>query len=179
MTSLSQNSDRWIRCRGQLPGGPAGDREIQVVSAICWTNLSREQSSLTFFYKIHSGTVSLDKNKNLTQAPNIRSIRASHESQYTRYLAYSEALKNSFFPRTISIPVRLFQCEIVSLPRWSHPRPLRSLRLLYTAAFTYYYDPAISRNKFTPLSIFRDLALRKRDSKKINCLLQCVLYGEY
>ena len=42
-----------------------------------------------------------------------------------------------------------------------------------TAAFTYYYDPAILRNKMKPLSIFRDLAQRKRDSKK--CLLLCVL----
>ena len=32
-----------------------------------------------------------------------------------------------------------------------------------TDAFTYYYDPAMLRNKLTPLSIFRDLALRKRD----------------
>ena len=46
----------------------------------------REQSSLTFFYKIHSGTVSLDKNKYLTPAPNLRRTRASHESQYTRYV---------------------------------------------------------------------------------------------
>ena len=101
---------RLRRCRGQLPGGPAGDGEIQVVSAICWTNLSghpfearKEQSSLTFFYKIHSGTVSLDKDKYLTPAPNIRSTRASHESLYTRYLAYSEALKNSLFPRTVPV----------------------------------------------------------------------------
>ena len=35
-----------------------------------------------------------------------------------------------------------------------------------TAAFTYYYDPVILQNKLTPLSIFRDLDLRKRDSKK-------------
>ena len=35
-----------------------------------------------------------------------------------------------------------------------------------TAAFTYNYDPAFLRNKLTPLSIFRDLALRKRESKK-------------
>ena len=61
----------------------------------------REQSSLTFFYKIHSGTVSLGKDKYLTPAPNLRRTRASHETQYTRYLAYSDALKNSFFPRTI------------------------------------------------------------------------------
>ena len=72
-----------------------------------WPSLEarREQSSLAFFYKIHSSTVSLDKDtcKYLTPAPNIRSTRASHEFQYTRYLAYSEALKNSFFPRTIPV----------------------------------------------------------------------------
>ena len=62
-----------------------------------------EQSSLTFFYKIYSGTVSVDKDKYLTPSPNIRRTRASHESQYTRYLAYSEALKNSFFPRNIPV----------------------------------------------------------------------------
>ena len=38
---------------------------------------------------------------------------------------------------------------------------------IYTSAFTYYYDPAILRNTPTPLSIFRDLALRKRDSKNL------------
>ena len=43
-----------------------------------------------------------------------------------------------------------------------------------TAAFTYYYDPAILRNNLTPLSIFRDQGLRKRDSKN-NCILLCVL----
>ena len=37
----------------------------------------------------------------------------------------------------------------------------------YTAAFTYYYDPVFMQNKLTPLSIFRDLALKKRDSKKL------------
>ena len=68
-----------------------------------WPSLEtrREQSSLTFFYKIHFGTVSLDKDKYLTAAPNLRRTRASHESQNTWYLAYIDALKNSFFPRTI------------------------------------------------------------------------------
>ena len=100
--------DRWRRCRGQLPGGPAGDRGTPVASATCLTNLSGHRwrpagSSLpkTFFYKIHSGTVSLDKDKYLTRAPNLKRTRASHESQYTRYFAYSDALKNPFFPRTI------------------------------------------------------------------------------
>ena len=66
-----------------------------------WPSLEtrREQFSLTFFYKIHSGTVSLDKDKYLTPAPNSRRTRASQESQYTRYFAYSDALKNSFFPQ--------------------------------------------------------------------------------
>ena len=46
-----------------------------------WPSLEdrREQSSFAFFYMIHSGTVSLDKDKYLTPAPNIRSTRASHE----------------------------------------------------------------------------------------------------
>ena len=44
----------------------------------------REQSSLIVFYKIHSGTVSFDKDKYLTPAPNLRRTKASHESQYTR-----------------------------------------------------------------------------------------------
>ena len=67
-----------------------------------WPTLEtrREQSSLIFLYKIHSGTVPLDKDMYLTPAHNIRRTRASHESQYTRYFAYSEALKNSFFSRT-------------------------------------------------------------------------------
>ena len=63
----------------------------------------REKSSLTFFYKIHSGTVSLDKDKYLTRAPNLYRTRASHDLQYTRYFAYSDVLKNSFFPRTIPL----------------------------------------------------------------------------
>ena len=39
--------------------------------------------------------------------------------------------------------------------------------LVSTAAFIFYYDPVILLNKLTPLSIFRDIALRKRDSKKV------------
>ena len=77
---------------------------------------------------IHSGTVALDKDKYLTPAPNIRRTRASHESQYTRYLAYSEALENSFFLGTIPV--------LNGLPSSvSHPRPLRSLRLSYKPRF--------------------------------------------
>ena len=102
---MKLRSDRWRRYRGQMSGGPAGDGETPVASATCLTDLEwppletrREQSSLTFFYKIHSGTVSLDKDKYLTPAPNLRKTRAPHESQYTRYFAYCDALKNSFSP---------------------------------------------------------------------------------
>ena len=84
-----------------------------------WPSLEtrREQSSLTFFYKIHSDTVSLGKDKYLTPAPNLRRTRASNESQYTRYLAYSDALKNSFFPRIItmwnSLPSSVVSSKII------------------------------------------------------------------
>ena len=46
-----------------------------------------------------------DKPKPICPPPHFFKVggitRASHESQYTRYFAYSDALKNSFFPRTI------------------------------------------------------------------------------
>ena len=77
----------------------------EMLDELEWPSLEscRERSSLTFFYKIQSGIVSLDKDKYLTPAPNLRHTRASHESQYTRPFAYSDDLKNSFFPRTISV----------------------------------------------------------------------------
>ena len=113
--------DRWRRCRGQLPGGHAGDGGTPVavgdmLNELEWPSMEtrREQSSLTFFYKIHSGTVSLDKDKYLTPAPNLRRTRASHESQYTRYSAYSDALKNSFFPRTIPMMWNSLPSSVVS-----------------------------------------------------------------
>ena len=84
-----------------------------------WPSLEAriEQSSLNFFYKIHLGTVSLDKDKYLTPAPNLQRTRASHDLQYTRYFAYSDALKNSFFPRTIplwnSLPSSVVSSETI------------------------------------------------------------------
>ena len=62
-----------------IPGGPQG--------AIL----------LNFFYKIHSGKVAFGKDK----LPDPGSKLNENESQYTRYLDYGDALKNSFFPRTI------------------------------------------------------------------------------
>ena len=95
---VQRTAARWT-CRRWRNTSSVGD----MLDELEWPSLEtrREQSSLTFFYKIHSGTVSLDKDKYLTTAPNLRRTRASHESQYTRYLAYSDALKNCSFPRTI------------------------------------------------------------------------------
>ena len=97
---VQRTAARWT-CRRWRNTRSVGD----MLDELEWPSLdvSTEQSSLTLFYKIHNGTVSLDKDKYLTPAPNIRRTRASHESQYTGYLSYSEALNNSFFPRTISV----------------------------------------------------------------------------
>ena len=69
---------RWT-CRRWRNTSSVGD----LLDELEWPSLEthREQSSLTFFYKIHSGTVSLDKDKYLTPAPNLRRTRASHESR--------------------------------------------------------------------------------------------------
>ena len=97
---MQRTAARWT-CRRRKNASSVDD----MLDELEWPSLEarREQSSLAFFYKIHFRTVSLDKDKYLTPAPNIRSTRASHKFQYTRYLAYSEALKNSFFPRTIPV----------------------------------------------------------------------------
>ena len=118
---VQRTAARWT-CRRWRNTSSVGD----MLDDLEWPSLEtrREQSSLTFFYKIHSGTVDLDKDKYLTPAPNLRRTRASHESQYTRYFAYSDALKNYFSPG-------LSLCGILFPLQWSHLRPLRSLRLRF------------------------------------------------
>ena len=70
-----------------------------------WPSLEarREQSSLTFFYKIHSDIVSLNRNRYLTHVTCSTQTRASklNSTKYCRNQVYNNALKNSFFPRTI------------------------------------------------------------------------------
>ena len=100
--TVQRTAARWT-CRRWRNASSVGD----MLDELQWPSLEarREQSSLTVFYKIHSGTVALDKDKYmyLITAPNIRRTRTSHEFQFTRDLAYSDALKNSFFPRTIQV----------------------------------------------------------------------------
>ena len=69
-----------------------------------WPSLEapRDPSSLPLFHKIHSGALSIKKDKYLTPAFSLKSTRSSHSAQYCRNQTYSDALKNSFSPRTIS-----------------------------------------------------------------------------
>ena len=93
---VQRTAARWT-CRRWRNTSSVGD----MLDELEWPSLDtcKEHSSLTFFYKIHSGTVYLDKDKYLTPAPILRRTTASHESQYTMYLAFWNALKKSFFPQ--------------------------------------------------------------------------------
>ena len=95
---VQRTAARWT-CRRWRNASSVGN----MLDELEWPSLEsrREQSSLTFFYKIHSGMDYVDKDKYLTPVTGLRQTRASHDSQYRRYQAYSDALKNSFFPRTI------------------------------------------------------------------------------
>ena len=77
---VHKTAARWT-CRRWRNSNSVGE----MLDELEWPSLQsrREWSTLTFFYKIHSGTVSLDKDKYLTPAPNLKRTRASHESQYT------------------------------------------------------------------------------------------------
>ena len=99
---MQRTAAKWT-CRRWRNTSSVGD----MLDELEWPSLDtrREQSSMTlhdlFLWDFHSGTVSFDKDKYLTQAPNLSRTRASHNSQYTRYLAYNDALKNYFLSRTI------------------------------------------------------------------------------
>ena len=93
---MHNTAARWT-CKRWRNASSVGD----MLDELDWPSLEtrREQYSFTLFYKIYSGTVSLDKDKYLTPASNLKRTRASHEPQYTRYLAYSDALKKNLFPQ--------------------------------------------------------------------------------
>ena len=91
-----------------------------------WPTLEacRDWSFLLLFHKIHSGAVSIEKDKYLTPAHSLKSTRASHSAQYCRYQTYSDALKNSFFPRTIPQWNITINHECPCRIEISHPRGL-------------------------------------------------------
>ena len=75
----------------------------EMLDKLEWPSLEarRDRSSLLLFHKIHSGAVSIEKDKYLTSDQSLKSTRASHSAQFCRYQTYSDALKNSFSRRTI------------------------------------------------------------------------------
>ena len=75
----------------------------EMLDELGWPSLEarRDQSSLLLFHKIHCGAVSIEKDNYLTPAYSLKTTRSSHSAQYRRHQTYSNALKNSFFPRTI------------------------------------------------------------------------------
>ena len=68
-----------------------------------WSSLEarRDQSFLLLFHKIRCGAVSIEKDKYMTPTHSLKTTRPSHSAQYHRQQTYSDALKNSFFPRII------------------------------------------------------------------------------
>ena len=98
---------RLRKFRGQQRAGPAGWRNTSSVGEMLdeleWPSLAarRDQSSLLLFHKIHFGAVSIEKDKYMTPAHSLKTTRSSHSAQYRRHQIYSDALKNSLFPRTI------------------------------------------------------------------------------
>ena len=75
----------------------------EMLDELGWPSLEapRDQSSLLLFHKIHCGAVSIEKDNYMTPAHSLKTTRSSHSAQYRRHQTYSNALENSFFPRTI------------------------------------------------------------------------------
>ena len=98
VTKVKRTAARWT-CRRWRNTSSVGE----MLDELQWPTLEarRDQSPLPFFHKIHCGTMSIDKDKYLTPTQSTRSTRSSHNAQYCRPQTYSDALKYSFFPRTI------------------------------------------------------------------------------
>ena len=56
--------------------------------------------------------------------------------------------------------IKIFSVALV------HTKGFKNDNNMYKDVFSYYHDPVILRNRWTLLTIFRDLGLRKSDSKK-------------
>ena len=89
-----------------------------------WPSLEacRDQSSLLLFHKIHSGAVSIEKDKYLTPAHSLKSTRASHSAQYCRYQTYGKSCISSY-TRIVCIPYIIHglsaQNVLYSFIQWS------------------------------------------------------------
>ena len=111
LESLSRASDTgggegagdgcWVDLRAMGGAGGVGG----MLGGLEWPSLGARggRSSLAFFYRIRSGAVSLGGDWCLTPAPGLHRAGASHDLQYTRYFAYSDALGGSFFPGAVPL----------------------------------------------------------------------------
>ena len=72
----------------------------EMLDELEWPSLEarRDRSSLLLFHKIHSGAVSIEKDKYLTPAHSLKYTRSSHSTQFCGNKTYIDALKNSFPP---------------------------------------------------------------------------------
>ena len=95
---VQRTAARWT-CRRWRNTSSVGE----MLDELEWPSLEarRYQSSLLLFHKIHCGAVSIEKDKYMTPAHSLKTTRSSHSAQYRRHQTYSDALKNSLFPRTI------------------------------------------------------------------------------
>ena len=73
----------------------------EMLDELEWPSLEarRDQSSLLLVHKIHCVAVSIEKDKYMTLAHSLKTIRSSHtfSAQYCRYQTYTDAPENSFF----------------------------------------------------------------------------------
>ena len=92
---VQRTEARWT-CRRWRNTSSVGEMldELEWPSLEAW----REQSSLLLFHKIHCGAVSIEKDKYMTPAHSLKTMRSSHSARYRRHQTYSDALKNSFPP---------------------------------------------------------------------------------
>ena len=123
-----------------------------------------DRSSLHLFHKMHCGPVSIEKDKYMAPTHSFKTTRLPYSAKYFRYQTYSDALRNSFFPRNIP-KWNSF------LLRWSIPSPKRSLRhssfskkysrkMFYN--YNYYYYSKIPKLALPGIMTVFDRASKRR-----------------
>ena len=71
----------------------------EVLNELIWPSLEAIGISSPSYSFIREASFEIDNF--MTRAQNSKTTRSSHSAQYCRYQTYSEALNDSFFPRTI------------------------------------------------------------------------------
>ena len=69
--------------------------------------------------------MSLDKDKYLIPAPRLRSTKASHDSQYTRYMSYSDPERSAFIEKLLENPA----LQHIPSSQFQNPELVRQLTL--------------------------------------------------